>query len=62
MAESGQTIDMRYLGSSHVSLVYFEYYLPRWLTDVLDFDIGTPLSQGTRRDHIERGYLPTEDF
>jgi hypothetical protein len=40
----------------------FERHLQRWLTDAADFDVGTVLPQGTRRDYMECHHLPTENF
>jgi len=58
-AESGQTVDIRFMGTSHVGFSSFDCRCRTSLTDVTDFDIGTTLRQGMRRDHIGRFHLLT---
>ena len=61
-AESGQTIDMRYMWSSHVDFAFFECYSPARLTHVTGFDVGTPLSEGMRPSLISCHCLLTENL
>ena len=53
MTEFGQTIDLRYMGSSHVGFMYFERFSKRLMAAAgIGFHIGTALHQGMKRNHM----------
>ena len=59
-AEFGKTIDVRFMGSSHVGFTSFDYRYQTLLTGITDFYIRTTLPQGMRRDHTEQFNFPTQ--